>query len=271
MATIRAQNLVKSYGKRTVVNDVSLDIAQGEIIGLLGPNGAGKTTTFYMLVGLIKPSSGTVLLDDEDIGRFPMYARARRGVGYLAQENSVFRRLTTELNIRLVLEMARDQDGKPLLKSEQDRRLESLLVDMGLVARRHDSAALLSGGERRRVEIARALATQPRFILLDEPFTGVDPLAISDLQKVIVNLKERGIGVLITDHNVYATLAITDRAFILSEGQIKTSGASAQLWDDPIARKFYLGEDLRQQSMFVGKRNGVEANAQPETQSGARD
>jgi lipopolysaccharide export system ATP-binding protein len=245
MATIRGQNLVRAYGKRIVVNDVTVEIAQGEIIGLLGPNGAGKTTTFYMMVGLIRPTSGTVFLDDEDISRFPMYARARRGIGYLAQENSVFRRLTTEQNIRLVLEEWRDPSGKGLGGAEQDRRVEMLLTDLGLSARRNDTAVQLSGGERRRVEIARVLATQPKFILLDEPFTGVDPLAINDLQNVIVDLKSRGIGVLITDHNVQATLSITDRAYILSEGVIKTSGVSARLWDDPIARKFYLGDGPR--------------------------
>lgn len=254
MAAITAQNLVRVYGRRTVVRDVSIEIAQGEVIGLLGPNGAGKTTTFYMMVGLVKPSAGTVLLDGDDITRLPMYARAQRGIGYLAQENSVFRRLTTEQNIRLVLEMTRGADGRRLGAEEQDRRVESLLADLGLTARRHSSAALLSGGERRRVEIARVLATQPKFILLDEPFTGVDPLAISDLQKAIVDLKSRNIGVLITDHNVYATLAITDRAYILSEGEIKTSGRAAQLWNDPIARKYYLGEDIGPQ---VAAANGT--------------
>jgi lipopolysaccharide export system ATP-binding protein len=245
MASIQAQNLIKTYGARTVVGDVSVSISQGEIVGLLGPNGAGKTTTFYMLTGLVRPTSGHVLLDDNDITHLPMYARAQRGVGYLAQENSVFRRLTTEQNLRLVLEMWRSPDGKHLTREQQDARIEKLLSEMGLTERRHSPAAVLSGGERRRVEIARVLAIEPQFILLDEPFTGVDPLAISDLQKVIADLKQREIGVLITDHNVYATLAITDRAYILSDGQIKTSGTSAQLWDDPIARKFYLGEDLR--------------------------
>ncbi len=241
---LQAHNLIKVYKGRTVVNDVSIEISQGEIVGLLGPNGAGKTTTFYMVVGLIKPQSGTVLLGSDDITTMPMYARARRGIGYLAQENSVFRRLTAEDNIRAVLEMAVGEDGKPLSQQVQDERTNSLLGEMGLTERRSSIAALLSGGERRRVEIARVLAIQPKFILLDEPFTGVDPLAISDLQKIIAELKQRGIGVLITDHNVQATLAITDRAYILSEGTIKTSGSSIELWDDPIARKFYLGEDL---------------------------
>lgn len=246
MTQIQAINLIRKYGQRTVVNDVSVEIAQGEIVGLLGPNGAGKTTTFYMLVGLVKPSSGTVLLDDDPITRLPMYARAQRGIGYLAQENSVYRRLTTEDNIRLGLEFLKGEDGKPLSHAEQDARVTTLLTELGLTERRHSPAAVLSGGERRRVEIARVLASRPKFILLDEPFTGVDPLAISELQKVIAELKNRGIGVLITDHNVYATLAITDRAYILSDGEIKTRGTSAQLWDDPIARKFYLGDDLRQ-------------------------
>jgi lipopolysaccharide export system ATP-binding protein len=253
MATLLAQNLIKRYGQRTVVSDVSLQIAQGEVVGLLGPNGAGKTTSFYIMVGLVKATSGKVLLDGTDITTLPMYARARLGIGYLAQENSVFRRLTTEENIRLVLEMTKDSNGKSLSKSEQDSRIDKLLEELGLTDRRKSHAATLSGGERRRVEIARVLATQPKFILLDEPFTGVDPLAISDLQKVISGLKERGIGVLITDHNVYATLAITDRAYILSEGEIKTGGPSNTLWDDPIARKFYLGEDLRMQALETAK------------------
>ncbi|HEY3329187.1 MAG TPA: LPS export ABC transporter ATP-binding protein [Capsulimonadaceae bacterium] len=242
---ILAKNLVKSYKKRTVVNGISIEIHQGEIVGLLGPNGAGKTTTFYMLVGLIRADSGTVLLNGDDITHLPMYARAQRGIGYLAQENSVFRKLTTEENIHLVLEMSRGPEGRKLTPAQRRERADGLMEELGLTARRDTVAGLLSGGERRRVEIARVLATEPSFILLDEPFTGVDPLAIADLQKIIHDLIKRGIGVLITDHNVHATLAITDRAYIISEGEIKTSGASEKLVEDPIAQKFYLGEGFR--------------------------
>jgi len=245
MLQIYAKNLVKRYGSRTVVNNVSIDIKQGEIVGLLGPNGAGKTTTFYMLVGLIRPDSGDVLLSDNNITRLPMYARARYGLGYLAQENSVFRKLTTEENLMLVLEMWRSEDGRKLNLKERKQRASELLEDLGLSDRRDMVAGLLSGGERRRVEIARVLATDPRFILLDEPFTGVDPLAISDLQRIIHALIDRGIGVLITDHNVHATLSITERAYIISDGEIKTSGPSQQLVNDPIAKQFYLGEEFR--------------------------
>lgn len=227
---------------------MSLDIRQGEIVGLLGPNGAGKTTTFYMLVGLVKPEGGTVLLGDDDITSMPMYQRARKGVGYLAQENSVFRKLTAEQNIRLVLEMWRGHDGRQLPRDERETRIDVLLEELGLTDRRHTQAAFLSGGERRRVEIARVLATEPSFILLDEPFTGVDPLAINDLQHIILDLKRRGIGVLITDHNVHAMLEITERAYIISEGEIKTRGTSQDLVNDPIAQQFYLGENFRWQA-----------------------
>ena len=242
---ILAKNLVKAYKGRRVVNDISLGIRQGEIVGLLGPNGAGKTTTFYMLVGLVRSGAGQVLLDDDDITRLPMYARARRGLGYLAQENSVFRKLTARQNIELVLQMYKDENGKRIPRAEQKARTDKLLGELGLTARADTNASLLSGGERRRVEIARVLATRPKFILLDEPFTGVDPLAIGDLRRIIGELKERGIGVLITDHNVYAMLEITDRAYIIAEGEIKTSGRSSELVNDPIAQKFYLGEDFR--------------------------
>jgi lipopolysaccharide export system ATP-binding protein len=237
MPILRAENLVKAYKKRTVVNDVSFEIHPGEIVGLLGPNGAGKTTSFYMLVGLVKPDRGRVMLDDHDITRYPMYQRAHQGIGYLAQEESVFRKLTAAENIMLILET---QPG--LSASVRKERLESLLERLHLTDRRNSMATTLSGGERRRVEIARVLATEPSYILLDEPFTGVDPIAIEDLQSIIGELKTRGIGVLITDHNVHATLAITDRAYIISEGQIKTSGTASDLANDPIARKFYLGE-----------------------------
>ena len=230
------QNLVKAYKGRNVVNGVSIDIKQGEIVGLLGPNGAGKTTTFYMIVGLVRPNSGCVLLDGHDITEMPMYMRARRGIGYLPQEPSAFRKLTVEDNILLVLEMA------GVRHKERTARTSQLLKELRISHVKNQKAYTLSGGERRRTEIARALAVSPEFILLDEPFTGVDPIAISDIQDIVAELKQKGIGIIITDHNVRETLAITDRAYILSEGQIKTSGVSSDLPNDPIAREFYLGE-----------------------------
>jgi len=237
MSILKAQSLRKSYKSRTVVNGISFEIARGEVVGLLGPNGAGKTTSFYMVVGLVRPDAGTVLLDDQDITRFPMYKRARAGIGYLAQEPSAFRKLTTAENISLILEM------QPHLTNERRREiLEELLESLGLEKRRDSVAQVLSGGERRRVEIARVLATEPAFILLDEPFTGVDPIAIEDLQEIISSLKSRNIGVLITDHNVHATLAIVDRAYIISDGEIRTSGTADEVANDPIAQKYYLGE-----------------------------
>lgn len=239
MPTLRAENLVKSYKGRTVVNDVSIVIEPGEIVGLLGPNGAGKTTSFYMMVGLVRPEHGRVLLDNEDITRLPMFKRAHRGIGYLAQENSVFRKLTAYENIMLILEM---QQG--VSRAQRQEKCDQLLSSLGLAERRNNIAQTLSGGERRRVEIARVLATDPRFILLDEPFTGVDPIAIEDLQTIIRDLIKQNIGVLITDHNVFATLDITDRAYIISDGEIKTSGTTHELADDPIAQKYYLGENL---------------------------
>ena len=239
MPTLRAENLVKAYKGRTVVDDVSIHIAPGEIVGLLGSNGAGKTTSFYMMVGLVRPDKGRVLLDDENITRLPMFRRAHKGLGYLAQENSVFRKLTAAENIMLVLEM---QPG--LTRAQRRAKQDELLEGLGLSGRRDSIAQTLSGGERRRVEIARVLATSPQFILLDEPFTGVDPIAIEDLQKIIRELVRQNIGILITDHNVFATLAITDRAYILSDGQIKTAGTAEELADDPIAQKYYLGEAL---------------------------
>lgn len=239
MPTLRAENLVKSYKGRTVVNDVSIRIEPGEIVGLLGPNGAGKTTSFYMMVGLVRPEQGRVLLDNQDITHQPMFKRAHRGIGYLAQENSVFRKLTAAENIMLILEM---QHGVSL--SARREKCDSLLASLGLTERCNNIAQTLSGGERRRVEIARVLATAPRFILLDEPFTGVDPIAIEDLQTIIRDLIKQNIGVLITDHNVFATLDITDRAYIISDGEIKTSGTTHELADDPIAQKYYLGENL---------------------------
>ncbi len=239
MPILRAERLQKTYKGRKVVNGVSVEINPGEIVGLLGPNGAGKTTSFYMMVGLVKPDGGRVLLDDKGITRLPMYRRAHAGIGYLAQEPSAFRGLTAEQNIMLVLEMLPGLSAK-----ERKARLEDLLESLDMAPRRHTLARQLSGGERRRIEIARVLATRPAFILLDEPFTGVDPIAINDLQDIIDDLKTRGIGVLITDHNVHATLAITDRAYIISEGEIKTSGTAEELVQDPIAQKYYLGQNM---------------------------
>lgn len=233
---LEAYNLVKSYKGRRVVDDVSLCMETGETVGLLGPNGAGKTTSFYMMVGLVRPDDGRVLLDGRDITDKPMYMRARMGMGYLAQEPSVFRKLTVAENILLVLEM------HGIAKKQRLERTDQLLDEFGLRHVRDSKGQVLSGGERRRVEIARALATDPKFILLDEPFTGVDPIAIGDIQDVVRHLKDKGIGIVITDHNVRETLAITDRAYIMSEGEIKTAGVSADLPNDPIARKFYLGD-----------------------------
>ena len=233
---ITAENLVKTYRGRNVVNGISLDISKGEVVGLLGPNGAGKTTTFYMIIGLIKPNQGSVYLDGREITRMPMYQRARLGIGYLAQEPSVFRRMTVEENVLLVLEMG----GMPM--RERKKRANELLDELGIADLRHQKGSVLSGGERRRCEIARSLACNPSFILLDEPFTGVDPIAIGDIQDIIAQLKAKGIGIIITDHNVRETLAITDRSYIMSEGDIKTSGLSSDLPNDPIAKKYYLGD-----------------------------
>ena len=213
---LKANNLIKSYSGKSVVNDVSLNLKQGEIVGLLGPNGAGKTTSFYMIVGLIKPNSGSIYLDDKEITSFPMYKRAQNGIGYLAQESSVFRKMSVEDNIHSVLEMTN------LSKKEQIKKVDSLLDEFGLQAIRKSRGDLLSGGERRRTEIARALATNPSFILLDEPFAGVDPLAVEDIQKIVRDLTKRNIGILITDHNVQETLAITDRTYLMFEGSILT-------------------------------------------------
>jgi lipopolysaccharide export system ATP-binding protein len=234
---IRTDNLAKSYKGRRVVNGVSLEVERGEIVGLLGPNGAGKTTTFYMVVGLVRPNGGGVYLDDRNITRLPMFARARLGIGYLAQEPSVFRKLTVAENVLLVLEMT------DMSKKERMRKLDQLLDELGLKHLRNERGQVLSGGERRRTEIARALATDPAFILLDEPFTGVDPIAIHDIQTSITSLREhKNIGIIITDHNVRETLSITDRAYIISEGKIATSGPAADLPNDPIAKKYYLGD-----------------------------
>lgn len=231
-------NLVKIYRKRAVVNKVSVEVHQGEIVGLLGPNGAGKTTTFYMVVGLIKPLEGKVFLNDLDITKQPMYKRAQLGIGYLAQEASVFRALSVQDNIRAVLEFSK------LNKSQQKERLESLLEEFGLQHVRKSKGNQLSGGERRRTEIARALAADPKFILLDEPFAGVDPIAVEDIQIIVSKLKEKNIGVLITDHNVQETLAITDRAYLLFEGSVLRSGTAEELAADEHVRRVYLGQNF---------------------------
>jgi lipopolysaccharide export system ATP-binding protein len=236
---LKAQNLVKIYGDRTVVNNISFDIHPAEVVGLLGPNGAGKTTTFYMLVGLVRPDGGKIFLDNGELTEMPVYKRARAGIGYLPQETSIFRKLTVEENINLVLEM-----NKSLDKTGRKDKLESLLEDFGLTKIKKSASIQLSGGERRRVEIARALAADPKFILLDEPFTGIDPIAIQDIQENIRQLVKKGIGVLLTDHNPKATLSITDRANIIFEGKIKVQGTSKQVAEDPVARQYYLGEDF---------------------------
>lgn len=235
---LRTENLVKRYRTRTVVKDVSFEVEQGEIAGLLGPNGAGKTTSFYMIVGLIQPNSGKIYLDEEDITYEPVYRRAQKGIGYLAQEASVFRRLSVEDNLRAVLEMA----GLP--KEEQRFRVESLLNEFGLQKIRKSLGIQLSGGERRRTEIARALALKPNFILLDEPFAGVDPIAVEDIQEIVAKLREKNIGILITDHNVHETLSITDRAYLLFEGEILKAGTSKELADDEQVRRVYLGKNF---------------------------
>ena len=235
---LRTENLIKKYGRRTVVRDVSFYVEQGEIVGLLGPNGAGKTTSFYMIVGLIKPFSGKVFLGDLDITSYPMYKRAKAGIGYLAQEASVFRKLSVEDNIRAVLQFSK------FSKNEQNRRLESLLEEFGLQQVRKSYGIQLSGGERRRTEIARALATDPSFILLDEPFAGVDPIAVEDIQSIVSKLIEKNIGVLITDHNVHETLSITHRAYLLFEGSILKAGTAEELAEDEHVRRVYLGENF---------------------------
>ena len=242
---LQAKNLFKSYSGKNVVKDVSLNLKQGEIVGLLGPNGAGKTTSFYMIVGLIKPNSGSIFLENKEITNFPMYKRAQNGIGYLAQESSVFRKMSVEDNIHSVLEMTN------MSKKEQKDKVESLLDEFGLQAIRKSRGDLLSGGERRRTEIARALATNPSFILLDEPFAGVDPLAVEDIQKIVVDLTKRNIGILITDHNVQETLAITDRTYLMFEGSILKDGKPEDLASDEMVRKVYLGQnfELRKKSI----------------------
>ena len=233
---LKAEHLVKRYKQRTVVNDVSFHVSQGEIVGLLGPNGAGKTTSFYMIVGLIKPNEGHVYLEDEEITGDPMYRRAQKGIGYLAQEASVFRKLSVEDNIKAILEM------HGLSKAEQKDKLEELIDEFSLHKVRKNRGDLLSGGERRRTEIARALAADPNFILLDEPFAGVDPIAVEEIQSIVAKLKLRNIGILITDHNVQETLSITDRAYLLTEGKIMLTGTPAEIASNEMARKFYLGQ-----------------------------
>lgn len=235
---LRVQNLMKSYSGRKVVKDVSFEVKQGEIVGLLGPNGAGKTTSFYMTVGLIKPNGGAIFLDDKEITKFPMYKRAQSGIGYLAQEASVFRKLSIEDNILSVLQMTK------LSKKEQRYKMESLIEEFGLGHIRKNRGDLLSGGERRRTEIARALATDPSFILLDEPFAGVDPVAVEDIQRIVARLTQKNIGILITDHNVQETLAITDRTYLMFEGSILKAGKPEMLANDEMVRKVYLGQNF---------------------------
>ncbi|MEJ7560253.1 MAG: LPS export ABC transporter ATP-binding protein [Pedobacter sp.] len=235
---LRAENLIKKYKQRTVVNDVSFSVSQGEIVGLLGPNGAGKTTSFYMIVGLIKPNEGTIFLDDEDITTDPMYRRAKKGIGYLAQEASVFRKLSVEDNIMAILEMTK------MSKEERHEKLEELINEFSLHKVRKNRGDLLSGGERRRTEIARALAASPNFILLDEPFAGVDPIAVEEIQTIVYKLKQKNIGILITDHNVQETLSITDRAYLLFEGKILESGTPEVLAANEMVRRVYLGSNF---------------------------
>lgn len=235
---LKAENLVKKYKQRTVVNHVSFDVSQGEIVGLLGPNGAGKTTSFYMIVGLIKPNEGNIYLEGEDITKDPMYRRAQKGIGYLAQEASVFRKLTVEDNIMAILEMT------DLKKEERHEKLEELINEFSLHKVRKNRGDLLSGGERRRTEIARALAANPNFILLDEPFAGVDPIAVEEIQSIVAKLKQKNIGILITDHNVQETLSITDRAYLLFEGKILESGTPEVLAANEMVRKVYLGSNF---------------------------
>jgi lipopolysaccharide export system ATP-binding protein len=233
---LKAQGLVKRYGRRAVVNRVDLDLSRGEVVGLLGPNGAGKTTTFHMIVGLLTPDEGAVYLDDREITRLPMYRRARMGVGYLSQESSIFRGLTVEQNVNAILET------QAAGREERERRLSELLNELGIEDLRDRAASTLSGGERRRVEITRALVTRPAFLLLDEPFVGIDPIVVQDIQTIITKLRDRGIGILITDHSVRETLSVTDRAYIMYEGEILLSGSADELASSEEARKLYLGE-----------------------------
>ena len=245
MSRLVAQGLKKSYGKRRVVEDVSLSVQKGEVVGLLGPNGAGKTTSFYMIVGLVRADAGHISIDGQPVEGMPIHRRARLGLSYLPQEASIFRKLTVEENVRAVLELQRDDQGKALSRGESQNRLDALLHDLRVDHLRDSPALSLSGGERRRVEIARALATQPRFILLDEPFAGIDPIAVIEIQRIIGYLKSRGIGVLITDHNVRETLGICDHAYIISEGHVLASGTPAEIVENAEVRRVYLGENFK--------------------------
>ena len=247
---LSAHNIEKAYKGRKVVKGISLEVSQGEIVGLLGPNGAGKTTSFYMIVGLIKPNNGSIFLNDQEITKFPMYKRAQQGIGYLAQEASVFRKLSVEENILSVLQMTE------LSKTAQKEKMESLLEEFGLNHIRKNRGDLLSGGERRRTEIARALATDPKFVLLDEPFAGVDPVAVEDIQRIVAHLKKKNIGILITDHNVQETLAITDKTYLMFEGSILKAGTPEELASDEMVRKVYLGQnfELRKKKLSFQKK-----------------
>ena len=236
---LRGRELVKHYGKWTVVNHVSLDVAQGEVVGLLGPNGAGKTTTFYMIVGLLRPDGGSVMIDSENVTGIPVFRRARMGIGYLSQEPSIFRKLTVRENIMSILETMH------YTSEEREEKLQSLMKELGVAHLAERKAYQLSGGERRRVEISRALVSNPSFMLLDEPFVGIDPIAVAEIQEIVLKLKQKGIGVLITDHSVRETLSATDRAYVMFEGRILLSGSAQELANDPLARKMYLGEKFR--------------------------
>jgi lipopolysaccharide export system ATP-binding protein len=245
VSRLEASGLQKRYGSRQVVRDVHMAVSAGEVVGLLGPNGAGKTTTFYMVVGLVRADAGEIRIDGQPVEHMPIHRRSRLGLSYLPQEASIFRKLTVEENIRAVLELQRGPDGKALKNGTIDGMMQDLLRDLGIEKLHDTPAPALSGGERRRVEIARALATQPRFILLDEPFAGVDPIAVLEIQRIVSFLRSRGIGVLITDHNVRETLGICDRAYIISEGSVLAEGTPAEIIDDPQVRKVYLGENFR--------------------------
>ena len=242
---LEVKHLAKSYGSRKVVKDVSLAVQKGEVVGLLGPNGAGKTTSFYMIVGLVRCDAGDIFIDGQAVGNMPIHQRSRLGLSYLPQEASIFRKLSVEDNVRAVLELQRDEQGRPLARAEIERRLLALLQELRVDHLRASPALALSGGERRRVEIARALATQPRFILLDEPFAGIDPIAVIEIQRIIGFLKARGIGVLITDHNVRETLGICDHAFIISDGHVLAQGTPAEIVENADVRRVYLGEHFR--------------------------
>ena len=245
VSSLEARHLRKAYGSRKVVHDVSVQVRKGEVVGLLGPNGAGKTTSFYMIVGLVRADGGQILIDGQDVTRAPMHQRARLGLSYLPQEASVFRKLSVADNVRAILELQEDDNGRPLDRKVMEEQLDHLLADLRVDHLRDSPSIALSGGERRRVEIARALATQPRFILLDEPFAGIDPIAVIEIQRIIAFLKQRGIGVLITDHNVRETLGICDRAYIISEGTVLASGTPADIVENPDVRRVYLGEHFR--------------------------